>query len=227
MARLRISGFHCNDETTSGWSARRRRIRRNQFSDELLFLIGVFPFNNDGEYIHNGEFHYRITTGVDSNEDHNFSEQIIVSVDNSTSPRFDVRVWGFELDGAGSSENLGKDLSEKIENLMRFDIRTGDVPTYNPMPTADLGERINGADHDLVFADLWQVRSNATANGGFDPIIRSTRTSVDVSGWLRRHGIESEVRLFNPMRGSQRTERRQYLRRSERSDYRFDVHYTP
>ncbi len=227
MANITINSFHCSEETTSGWSARRRRLRRKRFSDEVLIVVGAFPMNADGAYINNGEFQHRTATGVDSNEDHLFSPPIEFNFDPRLAPHVQVRVWGFELDGAGTTSSLGQTQAAEIESFMRFDVRPGVVPDYNPMPTPDLGGRIGAKDHDLILADMWQVNTNRPLRAGSNPVVRAPgrRGVLDVPAWLDRHGIEREISVFAG-RGDQRIERRSYRSPSERSDYRFDVRYS-
>ncbi|OWW25810.1 hypothetical protein B4Q04_09455 [Zobellia sp. OII3] len=91
---IRLSELRCEEESTSGFSKRRRRLRRKRHSDEIQLLIAVID-NASGELI--DTFNY-VRGEVDSGDVFRPDELFLSTTENS-SLEVKLRIMLLEIDG--------------------------------------------------------------------------------------------------------------------------------
>lgn len=91
---IRLNEIRCEEESTSGFSKRRRRLRRKRFSDEIQLLIAVLD-SSSGELIDT----YNYVRGEVDSGDIFRPEDLFLSTSENSSTEIKLRLMLIEIDG--------------------------------------------------------------------------------------------------------------------------------
>jgi len=248
MNRIEIRSFHCIVESTWGKLAGRRNARRRRESDEVAFVVALFPIDTHGSdswtdwaYAEDEEpqFRVRSSTDVDSNEDHVWQYPIAFKFESNVRRVYELILNVYEVDGGTSTssqaQTIHNNLRDKLNNNYRPGIAIGSSPnaTGNSGPTtyATPFEYVgDGGNDDLLCADVWHIdSSNVLADFNIPSIAAASGGRIDpdlqIAEQILSKGIVKEISRF-PARPTSVIERREYGSRPNNSRYRFDVHYS-
>ncbi len=220
--RITVRNLFCILESTSGWSARRRRLRRNRFSDEVALMVlmrGVDPARNFTDF---AVTELRTSTGVDS------AEVVGVNPIDATfsgdTTRVLIWVKGLEIDGSGATASLAQTAFNDWAGNIFFhpNVHAGDESAH--WSFSDAG---NGS-HNVLFEDYWAVAVDNFEAGGvpadeFDVIGRRSGEPSSVEAYLNARSISRQISVNRST--SMTIETRWYQAQNEYSDYSFDVVY--
>ncbi len=227
---IRIDGFHCYLESTSGRRARRRNRVRRRGSDEVAFFLAVLGLDGSapdgGRYTEEQSFRIRSKSDVDSNESHTFEHPISVRTTPGSSSRLvEVHALGYELDGAGSVDGLASDIHDAIRAEIERELAPG-TPTrpYRLFRRFGLKDNLNQGviQHDMLWTDVWHVDLDNPLEGGHEPA-PNVRTIPEGSRQFLKIGRPT-IELFDVEPGF-RIERRTYNTPEQYSIYSFDTRY--
>ncbi len=112
---IRLNEVNCNLESTSGFSKRRRRIRRKRASDELQVMIAVLN-NTSGELL--DTYNY-VREDVDTGDTFRPNDLILSAADNDAT-EIKIRLIALELDGVGKTSKIARSNYSKWVKSQRF-----------------------------------------------------------------------------------------------------------
>ncbi|MGP1993020.1 hypothetical protein D9V96_014185 [Zobellia laminariae] len=151
---VRLDQIICDAESTSGYTKRRRRLRRKRFSDEIQLLIAVFD-NPSGEMI---ETYNYVKGDVDSGDIFRPDDLFLRTTDYE-STEIKLRLMALEIDGVRQLTKLtDKNYKEWIKykgGILNFIETSGDrgaahAGMISPLGLAGLG---SVAPDDLIAYD--------------------------------------------------------------------------
>lgn len=223
--RITVRNVFCVAESTSGWSARRRRIRRNLFSDQVAMMVLMRGIDERAHFTDFAVTELRTRTGVDSSEYLNL-DPIEATLATDASSQVLIWVKALEIDGAGRTASLAQTaLRDWAGNIFHNPVLNADS-----VPGAHLSFSDSGTgSHDVLFEDYWAVDLDRWQAGGFSPgpftVVGQSPAGPDhnVESYLGSRSIDREVSV-NRMAGLS-VETRRYRNAGEYSDYSFDVVY--
>lgn len=220
--RITVRNLFCINESTSGWSSRRRRLRRRRFSDEVALMVvmqGVDAAQNFTDFTVK---EVRSVTGVDSGELVSLPPVDATFSDDTT--RVLIWVKALEINGAGKTSKLAQDAFNDWSGFLFFhpNTFTGDEGAHWSFHDAGNGS------HDVLFEDYWAVDVGNFLAGGvpsdeFDVLGRTADGPNNVEDYLRDKSIDRQISLNRS--GAMTVETRRYQASKEYSDYSFDVVY--
>lgn len=250
VARIEIRSFHCLLESTSGITARRRRKRRQRYSDEIAFVIALLPIDTGGsarwtDWVYGAEesptedslrqIRVRTNTDVDSGEDHVWQYPISFDIDPPENTIFELLLQLYEVDGATATSTQGNRIrdrfKEHLDDNYRPGLALGSEPDAlgNSGPTSyDAAFRYagDGGNDDLLVADVWHVDPFRPLEIFNVPAVSGLDPDLQIRDQQADRRIVREVSRFPPRSAGTIIERREYTNSSERASYRFDVRYS-
>lgn len=220
--RITVRNLFCIAETTSGWSARRRRLRRERFSDEVALMVLMRGVDARRTFTDFGVTELRTSTGVDSAE--TVSVPPVTATFSNETARVLIWVKGLEIAGVGRTEDLAQTAFNEWAGYLFFhpNVATGDAAAHYSFSSA------GNSGHDVLFEDYWAADLDNLRAGGvpadeFDVASRRRDGPNNVEEYLDEQAIDRQITIDRSM--PMTIETRRYQARNAHSDYSFDVVY--
>lgn len=225
---MTINGVTCHEESTSGWSERRRRLRRERFSDEFALLMLVAAQDERRVYLPEfSRFDVQSLPTVDGTvaEPHAYAFGESLGGDfSSTDVAFaEIRIQGLELEGVGATADLAQRALTAWNTSLFFEPSGGSSVGWYSFAHP----HYQGRDHNILFEDFWFFDTRSMLEGGQEPagVLQpgdgvATRS---VPEWLESQRITRTV--SRQPHEVQTYERRRYVNAATYSDYELGIYY--